>query len=124
MAQGRLPEEDKVSKTYIVEHLDPELEHWSALEYRTIAQECSDSGARFLLSSVPSTLSAHSELSGVKVEQAGVEELFSDRKSRICLLDPSASRELSPEDGVAFDIFLFGGILGGTDQGNLNSSIC
>lgn len=33
-------------------------------------------------------------------------------KSRVCLLDPSATKELSPEDGETFDVFLFGGILG------------
>lgn len=32
--------------------------------------------------------------------------------SRVCLLDPKAEKELSPEDGEAFDIFLYGGILG------------
>ncbi|KDQ13761.1 hypothetical protein BOTBODRAFT_33200 [Botryobasidium botryosum FD-172 SS1] len=31
---------------------------------------------------------------------------------RVCLLDPRAERELSPEDGPQFDWFLFGGILG------------
>ncbi|VVT52094.1 uncharacterized protein SAPINGB_P003315 [Magnusiomyces paraingens] len=33
-------------------------------------------------------------------------------KSRVCLLDPAASEELSPEDSENFDFFLFGGILG------------
>lgn len=99
-------------KVYIVEHLDPELEHWSALEYQTIARECLESGSRFLLSSVPAALTAKAELRGVDVEQAGVEELFADRRARICLLDPAALRELAPEDGDAFDVFLFGGILG------------
>lgn len=31
---------------------------------------------------------------------------------RVCLLDPRAEQEISPEDGEAFDMFLFGGILG------------
>ena len=100
-------------KTYVVEHLDPELEQWSALEYRTIAQECAKAGARFLLSSVPESLrSQSSSLQGVEVVQDSVENIFADRKARICLLDPSAKKELSPEDGDAFDIFVFGGILG------------
>ena len=30
----------------------------------------------------------------------------------MCLLDPSAAKDLSPEDGKTFDVFLFGGILG------------
>ena len=32
--------------------------------------------------------------------------------ARVCLLDPRAPKELSPEDGETFDIFLYGGILG------------
>ncbi|KAL7412757.1 DUF431-domain-containing protein [Mrakia frigida] len=32
--------------------------------------------------------------------------------SRVCLLDPKAEKELAPEDGEEFDVFLFGGILG------------
>lgn len=33
-------------------------------------------------------------------------------KSRVLLLDPKAEKELSPEDALEFDYFLFGGILG------------
>ncbi|KIJ16516.1 hypothetical protein PAXINDRAFT_168604 [Paxillus involutus ATCC 200175] len=32
--------------------------------------------------------------------------------SKVCLLDPKADRKLEPEDGLEFDWFLFGGILG------------
>lgn len=32
--------------------------------------------------------------------------------ARVCLLDPRAPKELSPQDGETFDIFLYGGILG------------
>ena len=31
---------------------------------------------------------------------------------RVCLLDPRAEKEIEPEDGEVFDMFLFGGILG------------
>jgi ribosome biogenesis SPOUT family RNA methylase Rps3 len=48
----------------------------------------------------------------LEVEQRGVEEIFADRKDKVCLLDPSAKTELSPEDGDVFEVFLFGGILG------------
>lgn len=49
---------------------------------------------------------------GLEVEQRSVEDIFADKKDRVCLLDPAAKTELSPEDGDAFDVFLFGGILG------------
>ena len=102
-------------KTYVVEHLDDELGPWSGLEYLTIAKESHESGAQFYLSSVPTSLVLPEPLKsspGLIVEGQSVEILFADQKSRVCLLDPAASKELSPEDAELFDIFLFGGILG------------
>ncbi len=123
-------EQDK-SFTFIIEHLDPELGPWSALEYRTIARECHQSHNRFVLSSVSDELigGGSEGLRGMRdvvaepgrVERAGVEELFPGAagdgkeiggRSGVCLLDPQAERELSPEDGEVFEGFLFGGILG------------
>ena len=40
-------------KTYIVEHLDPELGPWSELEYLCVARESRNQGSRFVLSSLP-----------------------------------------------------------------------
>ena len=102
-------------KTFVVEHLDPELEAWSSLEYLTIAKESQASGAQFLLSSVPTSLKLPENLQhaqGLTVETRGIEEIYADKKDKVCLLDPAASKDLSPEDGDTFDIFLFGGILG------------
>lgn len=105
------------SKTFIVEHLDPDLESWSALEYAAIAVECHGpkSTSHFVLSSVPKTLQLPLELrnlTGLTVEHRSVEELYYGKKERVCLLDPKAEEELSPSDGKLFDAFLFGGILG------------
>ncbi|KAF2035597.1 DUF431-domain-containing protein [Setomelanomma holmii] len=104
-----------LGKTFVVEHLDPELEAWSSLEYATIASESHASGAKFLLSSVPTTLKLPENLQhiqGLNIETRGIEEIYADKKDKVCLLDPAASKDLSPEDGDTFDIFLFGGILG------------
>lgn len=102
------------AKVYVVEHLDPELEQWSALEYQTIAKECEESGSQFLLSSVSPNLQLPPgvDLEGVKTTEDSVESYFSSRRDKICLLDPAAKSELSPDDARQFDIFLFGGILG------------
>ncbi|KIH89263.1 hypothetical protein SPBR_07748 [Sporothrix brasiliensis 5110] len=103
-----------MGKTYIVEHLDEELGQWSELEYITIARETGD----FCLSSIPATLALPQELKdmpGFVAETRGVEEIYGQdpaKKARVCLLDPAAAQELSPEDGELFDVFLFGGILG------------
>jgi len=102
-------------KTYIVEHLDPELGPWSTLEYAAIAKESTAAGATFCLSSVPKSLEMPVELRnarGLVVENRGVEEMYGQDKGRVCLLDPSAKVDLSPADGNRFDVFLFGGILG------------
>ena len=103
------------SKTYIVEHLDDELGPWSELEYITIAKESHAAGSKFCLSSIPTTLSlpeALKSVPGFTADGQSVEVLYASDKSRVCLLDPSATKELSPEDGDKFDVFLFGGILG------------
>jgi len=50
-----------------------------------------------------------------EVYPQSVLELLQDQDvppSKVCLLDPKAERELSPEDGQEFSWFLFGGILG------------
>ena len=106
---------DAGRKTYVVEHLDPELGPWSSLEYAAIAEESRDAGARFCLSSVPEALSLPQRLldiQGLIVEHRSVEVIHGEEKDRVCLLDPAAVEELSPEDGDKFDVFLFGGILG------------
>lgn len=107
MAQIRL--------SFVVEHLDPELGPWSALEYKTIAQESHHAGCSFILSCVPESLISSEklkELQYAEIESAGVEQLFANKKSKVCLLDPAAKQELTPNDGGLFDVFLFGGILG------------
>jgi ribosome biogenesis SPOUT family RNA methylase Rps3 len=102
-------------KTFIVEHLDDELGPWSELEYLAIAKETHASNGTFILSSLPpafKTPEALLKVPAFKAEHRGVEELYAANKSRVCLLDPAASKDLSPSDGEVFDAFLFGGILG------------
>jgi ribosome biogenesis SPOUT family RNA methylase Rps3 len=101
--------------SFVVEHLDPELGPWSALEYKTIGQESYDAGCTFILSSVPESLLSSKDLKAIRhaqISTKGVETIFQDKKSRVCLLDPAAKQELSPDDAEIFDVYLFGGILG------------
>lgn len=102
-------------KTYVVEHLDPECGLWSTLEYIAIAKESANLGAQFCLSLAPRGLElpeALRDCEGMKLEYRSVEDVYQDRKHRVCLLDPAAKEELSPRDRDDFDIFVFGGILG------------
>lgn len=106
--------DEMTPKVFVVEHLDPELGPWSALEYKTIAKESKSAGCDFILSSVPASLLASDDLRnvGANAKTESVEDYFADRKHRICLLDPQAAKELKPNDTDEFDVFLFGGILG------------
>jgi len=100
--------------SFVVEHLDPELGPWSALEYETIEHETARTGSRFILSSVPSSLLSTGKLKKMVTcaRSDNVETYFAARSDRICLLDPAAKQELSPSDGETFEVFVFGGILG------------
>ena len=103
------------TQTYVVEHLDPELGPWSALEYQAIARESASAGVNFCLSSVPRELDLAAELretNNFVIEHRSVEDIFKDDIESVCLLDPKARAELSPDDAETFDVFLFGGILG------------
>ncbi|KAJ1333817.1 putative SAM-dependent RNA methyltransferase [Microdochium nivale] len=113
-------------KTYIVEHLDPELGPWSELEYICIGQDSQKSGSRFFLSSLPDEFRVPEKLGTLEAftpEKRSVEDMYpppplgeassaGDVKNQVCLLDPAAKKDLSPEDGDKFGVFLFGGILG------------
>lgn len=106
------------SHVYIVEHLDPELETWQSLEYQCIARESKLSNNSFLLSGLskahlPQT-QQQLKLEAANLSDRSVEAIYPDVESRkkICLLDPKASQDLRPEDGEAFEGWLFGGILG------------
>lgn len=101
--------------TYIVEHLDPELEAWQQLEYNAIARECRDSGSSFILSGRPQELANDPTLKDVTTTSDSTEQLLLDAnipKTKACLLDPKGEKDLSPEDGSLLSVFIFGGILG------------
>jgi ribosome biogenesis SPOUT family RNA methylase Rps3 len=103
---------------YIIEHMEEGFSSWVKLEYLAIAK---DVGAdNFWLSSVSeSNLSAIPKEftdSGIQItstEVTNFQAIDSEfDKSRVCLLDPSATEEFTREDSAKFDYFLFGGILG------------
>ncbi|KAI0201925.1 DUF431-domain-containing protein [Astrocystis sublimbata] len=107
-----------IRKTYIVEHLDPELGPWSELEYTAIAKETARAGGTFVLSSLPAQLASKlpaklTDVEAFKAETRGVEEMYpGEERKRVCLLDPRADKDINPDDKALFDTFLFGGILG------------
>lgn len=105
---------------YAVEHLDPEVGEWSKLEYLTIAAETNAIGAEFWLTSFKPNEESRTEFQlvpGLVLKEESVEKLFATRMDRVCLLDPASKSVLQPADGDAFNVFLFGGILGRSRSG-------
>lgn len=106
----------KRKHTFIVEHLDPELEDWQALEYNCIYEESHAADSKFLLSGLTSSFDSAAKLQVPETSKTKqtVEALYpsAEQRQKVCLLDPKAEKDLSPEDGEGFDAFLFGGILG------------
>jgi ribosome biogenesis SPOUT family RNA methylase Rps3 len=100
--------------------MEPEMGAWSTLEYIAISNEVSSTGGTFYLSSLqpalaaslPQSLQAQLDAGKFVATTKDVETLSGVSKERVCLLDPQATQELSPEDGDTFDWFVFGGILG------------
>ncbi|RPB07823.1 DUF431-domain-containing protein [Morchella conica CCBAS932] len=106
-------------KTYVVEHMEPEMGAWSTLEYAIISRESAASGSDFYLTSVPASLVSNLPEAlkpyvgaPLKVTEEEVTKVSSGERDRVCLLDPRAEKELSPGDAEVFDWFVFGGILG------------
>uniref|UniRef100_A0A060SYL2 ARAD1A17776p n=1 Tax=Blastobotrys adeninivorans TaxID=409370 RepID=A0A060SYL2_BLAAD len=101
---------------YIIEHMEEGVSDWVRLEYLQIVRDVGSDN--LWLAGVKPGLEMPKEF-----VEAGVQHTTKDvlefgqldpnfDKSRVCLLDPSATEEFSPEDRDRFDYFLFGGILG------------
>ncbi|KAH6903284.1 SAM-dependent RNA methyltransferase [Coprinopsis sp. MPI-PUGE-AT-0042] len=117
--------------TYVIEHMEEDDEEsktippWVELEYahmRTFAgpdaqvifTSLSEASKTFLNNSVDTNPS--SDKAKASFHKEGILQLMEKSGvplDKVCLLDPKAEKELSPEDGDGvFEWFLFGGILG------------
>ena len=125
--------------TYVVEHMEPELDEWSEvsplatnlslsllatkpgepqLEYANIRKHVGPN--RLILSHVDPTLLARlperiRPENGIIITEKPILDIEGVEKSKVILLDPQATEELVPEDGDKFEYFLFGGILVGPE---------
>ncbi|KAK7442024.1 hypothetical protein VKT23_016301 [Stygiomarasmius scandens] len=114
--------------SYVIEHMEEDDETskavppWVELEYahmRTLAGQGSHVHFTHLSSSSSQSLKTKFDavqgenLAEASSHQAGVLDLIKERLGgsldKVCLLDPKAEKELSPEDGDGrFEWFLFG----------------
>ena len=81
----------------------------SQLHFTSLSQSSIPPLQKYLETTTPSSSSKahlHTDPILTLVEKLG------STSAKVCLLDPRAPKELAPEDGEIFDIFLYGGILG------------
>jgi len=89
---------------HMLELIGPE----SQLHFTSLSSSSIPPLEEYLKSSTPSSSKAHLHTDPILT----LVEKLKSTPARVCLLDPRAPKELSPEDGDDFDIFLYGGILG------------
>ncbi|ODV90237.1 hypothetical protein CANCADRAFT_147932 [Tortispora caseinolytica NRRL Y-17796] len=96
----------------VIEHLEAGVSDWVKLEYREISNLVGSEN--FTLSSVPQeTLDAFpEELEDIQRTTKDVRNIEGIDPAKVCLLDPKADVDLSPDDASQFEWLLFGGILG------------
>src|SRR3989344_4796145 len=94
---------------FIIEHLEPEVYPWCVLEYAHISKRVGKTNLIF--TNVTKGAIKLKNLGEIKKES--VKNII---LKRACVLDPSASKTLTPEIAKQFDYFIFGGILGDNPQ--------
>ncbi|EGW33457.1 uncharacterized protein SPAPADRAFT_60809 [Spathaspora passalidarum NRRL Y-27907] len=101
---------------YIIEHMEEGFSEWVVLEYSQIIRDIGKENL-VLTSLPPSTIEKDipQQLLDLGLQWTTEECVDIDGgidKTRVCLLDPGATVDLTPEDKSKFDYFVFGGILG------------
>ncbi|ORX48026.1 DUF431-domain-containing protein [Hesseltinella vesiculosa] len=99
-------------KHYIIEHMEDGMHDWCLLEYKHMLSNVGPDHLWFSCLSEKCLETMPEELKQAHCHSNDVMNLPGVDPSKVCLLDPSAEKELSPEDAETFDYFLFGGILG------------
>lgn len=92
---------------FIIEHLEPELNDWSIIEYKHISKMVGKKNLWFTNVSNQKDIKALEKLG--KVISAPAREL---ELKRFIILDPEAETTLTPKDAINHEYILFGGILG------------
>ncbi|KAG0174806.1 hypothetical protein DFQ28_004457 [Apophysomyces sp. BC1034] len=100
-------------RSFIIEHMEDDMHEWCVLEYKHMLLNLGPDHLYF--SSLTEKCLNESMPEELKKAHCHTEDVLNlpnvDPKD-VCLLDPSATKELAPEDGDLFKYFLFGGILG------------
>lgn len=90
---------------FIIEHLEPRLWRWCIIEYKHISSIVGRNKLR--ITNLPrgsKVLSSYAKICRQSLKDLSLK--------KVCVLDPQASKTLSPSKAKSFDYFVFGGILG------------
>lgn len=92
-------------KTFIIEHLEPELWKWCIIEYKNISKTVGKNNLIFTnIKKDSKKLKKYG-----KVVSRSISEL---NLNDICVLDPESKKTLTPKEAQKYNYFIFGGILG------------
>jgi ribosome biogenesis SPOUT family RNA methylase Rps3 len=94
---------------FVIEHLEPEMYPWCVIEYTHMSQRVGKTNLMF--TNVTKGAGKIKALGDIRKES--IQEI---PLKKACVLDPSATKLLTPEEAKKFDYFIFGGILGDNPQ--------
>ncbi|KAG2225052.1 hypothetical protein INT45_003252 [Circinella minor] len=97
---------------FVVDHMEDGMHEWCVLEYKHMISVVGKENMHFSSLSDACLASMPEELKEAYCHKENVLNLPGVDPKDVCLLDPSATEPLKPEDGDTFKYFLFGGILG------------
>ncbi|MEK6847068.1 MAG: SAM-dependent methyltransferase [Nanoarchaeota archaeon] len=88
----------------IIEHLEPKLWPWCKIEYESISKIIHKSNLWFTNIKNSNFLKKIGKVSKKSIKEINLENA--------CVLDPNASKKLTPKEAKKFKYFIIGGILG------------
>jgi ribosome biogenesis SPOUT family RNA methylase Rps3 len=104
-----MPPAGRMNKHLIcaIEHCEPNLSGWLTLEYKHCAKLWAEN---LVFTRVIDKKTAQVLKKIGRVEQQKAKDVFSDKKCII--LDPQATKPLTPKDCSSYDVIIIGGLLG------------
>ncbi|KAI9495024.1 SAM-dependent RNA methyltransferase [Zychaea mexicana] len=97
---------------FIVDHMEDGMHEWCVLEYKHMIMVVGKDNMYFSSLSDACLATMPEELKEAHLHKEDTMHLPGIDPKEICLLDPSATEPLKPEDADTYKYFLFGGILG------------
>ena len=123
--QQQLPHRNSITQ-YIIEHLEPEIDDWIAIEYANIVRKVGPE--RLIITNIAETVLQQLAIHGCDLQAVGVrtypqsllhyagnteqQQFVIPPENEIALLEMRTQYQLSPADGQVLKYVILGGILG------------